>query len=134
MDYKVIIADEDVEEALILDVFANLQQIVIDQKNIDLNNPSPFIVEGQEAVLIGTTWGVNRPDVEDMEELSRMFPELTFYFMQASKILNANHFEDLTNYSMSLYQDGELREIFKPETIVWKSVKVIEFLESPWTS
>lgn len=132
MDYKVIIADEDIQEDDALEVFGKLQKLVIDQKNIDLNNPAPFIVDEREAVLIGTTWGVSRPDVEDMEEISAMFPDLTFHFIQASRILNTNHFESLKNFSLSVYQDGELREVFKPEPIVWKSVQAMEFLPNPW--
>lgn len=132
MDYKVIIADEDIQDDDALEVFGKLQKLVIDQKNIDLNNPAPFIVDEREAVLIGTTWGVSRPDVEDMEEISAMFPDLTFHFIQASRILNTNHFESLKNFSLSVYQDGELREVFKPEPIVWKSVQAMEFLPNPW--
>lgn len=132
MDYKVIIADEDIQEDDALEVFGKLQKLVIDQKNIDLKNPAPFIVDEREAVLIGTTWGVSRPDVEDMEEISAMFPDLTFHFIQASRILNTNHFENLKNFSLSVYQDGELREVFKPEPIVWKSVQAMEFLPNPW--
>lgn len=134
MDYKVIIADENVEDELVLEVFEKLQKLVIDKKNIDMKNPAPFIVEGQSAVLIGTTWGVSRPDVEDIEEISESFPELTFHVIQASQILNGNHFEKLTNYSLSVYQGGDLREVLKPEPIVWKSVQVIEFMPSPWES
>jgi hypothetical protein len=134
MDYKVIIADEDVEAIVVMEVFEMLQKLVIDKKNIDLKNPAPFVVEGQEAVLIGTTWGVSRPDVEDLQEVSEAFPDLTFHFIQAGKILNGNHFENLSNFSLSVYQKGQLLEVMKPEPIVWKSKHVVEFLPSPWTS
>lgn len=132
MDYKVVIADEDFSEDEAHEIFQRLQEMVIDGKNIDIKNPAPFIVEGLEAVLIGTTWGVSRPDVEDMQELSSLYPDLTFHFIQASQILNGNHFENLKNYSLSVYEDGELREVFKPEPIVWKSSKMVEFLPNPW--
>lgn len=134
MDYKVIIANEDVEDDVVQEVFETLQKLVIDQKNIDLKSPVPFIVEGQEAVLIGTTWGISRPQVEDVEEISRVFPDLTFNVIQANSILNGNHFEKLRNFSMSVYERGELLEVLKPEPIVWKSVHAVEFLPTPWTS
>lgn len=134
MDYKVIIADENVEDEIVLDVFQKLQNLVIEQKNIDMRNFAPFNVDGQEAVLIGTTWGVSRPQVEDIQEISEMFPDLTFHVVQVNNILNGNHFEKLTNFSLSIYQDGELLEMMKPEPIVWKSVHVVEFKPTPWTS
>lgn len=132
MDYKVIIANQDVTEETIADVFQTLQQKVINRKNIDMKNPAPFIVEGQAADLIGTTWGTSYPYTDDMEELSEQYSDLTFHVIQASNILNGTHFEDLTNYSMFVYRDGHLREVLKPEPIVWKSVKVIEVRENPW--
>lgn len=134
MDYKVIIADENVEDEIVLEVFQKLQNLVIEKKNIDMQKFAPFNVDGQEAVLIGTTWGVNRPQVEDIQELSEMFPDLTFHVVQVNNILNGNHFEKLTNFSLSVYQDGELMEMFKPEPIVWKSVHQVEFKPTPWTS
>jgi hypothetical protein len=134
MDYKVIIADEGVEEELALEVFKKLQELVIKQKNIDMKNPAGFIVQGQEAVLIGTTWGVSRPDMEDIEEISSLFPELTFQVIQASRILNGNHFEDLRNYSLSVYQKGNLMEVYKPQPIVWTSMHQVQYLETPWES
>lgn len=132
MDYKVIIANQGVAEETITSVFETLQQMVINGKNIDMNNPVPFIVEGQSADLIGTTWGTSYPHTEDIENLSAHYHDLTFHVIQASRILNGKHFEDLTHYSMFVYQDGSLREVLKPEPIVWKSVKVIEVREGPW--
>lgn len=134
MDYKVIIANENVEEDTILEVFQNLQNLVIEKKNIDMQNFAPFSLEAQEAVLIGTTWGVSRAQEEDMQEISAMYPDLTFHVIQVNKLLNGNHFEKLANFSLSVYEDGELMETLKPEPIVWKSVHKVEFLPTPWTS
>lgn len=134
MDYKVIIANENVEEETILEVFQNLQNLVIEKKNIDMQNFAPFSMEAQEAVLIGTTWGVSRAQEEDMQEISAMYPDLTFHVIQVNKLLNGNHFEKLANFSLSVYEDGELTETLKPEPIVWKSVHKVEFMPTPWTS
>lgn len=132
MDYKVIIADEGVSEETILTVFQTLQTLVIERKNINLAEASPFMVEGQSAVLVGTVWGVSRSYTEDIEELSSTFPDLTFNVIQVNSLLNGKHFEELTHYSMSVYQDGQLQEVFKPEPIVWKSAKKVEIMPDPW--
>ena len=134
MDYKIVITDYHVDDEYASEIFQKLQKLVIDGKNIDMKNPAPFSVEGNTAVLIGTTWGVSRPDVEDMAEISKHYSDLTFHFIQASSILNGNHFEDLRNYSLSVYQNGLIREIMKPEPIVWKSTRVMEIRQTPWTS
>lgn len=134
MDYKVIIADEDVSDEIVMEVFQNLQTLVIENKNIDMNKFAPFFCEAQEAVLIGTTWGVSRAQEEDMREISAMYPDLTFHVIQVNELLNGNHFEKLTNYSMSVYRDGVFLETLKPEPIVWKSVHKVEFMPTPWTS
>jgi hypothetical protein len=132
MDYKIVITDEEVSDETAEAIFGHLQKMVIDSQNIDMKNFSPFRVEGKEATLIGTTWGVQRSDSEDMAELSETFPDVTFHFIQVSKILNEHHFDALKHYSLSVYQDGMLREVMKPEPIVWKSSQVMQILENPW--
>lgn len=133
MDYKVIIANDDVQEEVILNVFEKLQNLVLEQKNIDMKNFAPFMVEGQEAVMVGTTWGVSRPDMEDVEELSALYPDLTFHVIKVSTVLNSKHFETLNHYSLSVYENGNLMEVMKPEPITWKSVHQVEYLPSPWS-
>ena len=132
MDYKVIIADEDVTDEEAEAVFAALTKLVVEGKNIDRSTFGGFLPEGREAVLVGTTWGTDHPDTEDMEAISAMYPDFTFHIIQVGGVLNGNHFERLRHYTLSIYKGGNLLETMKPEPIVWKSSQVIEYLPSPW--
>lgn len=134
MDYKIVIntETEEISGEKVDEIFETLNNIIIREKNIDMENPSLFIVEGEEAALIGTTWGTQRANTEDMEELSSEYPDLTFYLIQASRILNIHHFEDLANYALFVYRGGDLHERMKPQPITWELVETVEYRENPW--
>ena len=131
MHYKLSVddtySDEEVEN-----FWASLEQIVDNNQNINYGEfTAPFITEGNAIMLIGSQWGYNRPQKKDMEELSSLFPEVTFNLIQASDILNGDHFEDLKNYTLTEYRNGSTARILKPRPVEWEVIREVKKV-SPW--
>lgn len=133
MDYKFSIVDEHVTDEEAEEIFRNLVEIIVREKNFDPKAGLPFVTENdRSATLIKAVWGTTRTVEKDLEEWTELYPELTFEVVQVSDVLNINHFEPLKNYTKFIYKDGIALERFKPEPLVWTSVHKTEIRPTPW--
>jgi hypothetical protein len=118
MHYKVIVPDTtpDNESQVYWDA---LQRIVLEGKNLNIQTSDPFVAEGTSIVLINGEWGTRRPVSDDLKELSAQFPETTFSLIVATDIINAEHFENLRQFSLKEFEDGRLVRTYLPHPIEW---------------
>jgi hypothetical protein len=131
MYYKLYVDDSVSEEDVII-YWESLQLIIDASENINYaQHNEPFIAEGNTIMLIDSEWGYKRPQTADIEELSVLYPDETFYLIQASRILNGDHFEQLKQYSLSEFTDGHIRRILKPKPIEWELSREFKQLD-PW--
>jgi len=118
MHYKVTVPDTTSnDEAYVY--WDALQKIVIHGKNINTHTSDPFITEGTSVVLINGEWGTRRPVDEDLKELSIQFPDTTFSLIVATDIINAEHFENLRQFSLKEFEAGKLTRTYRPHPIEW---------------
>lgn len=118
MHYKVIVPDTTSnDEAHVY--WDALQRIVLNGKNLNTKTSDPFIAEGTSIVLINGEWGTRRPVNDDLKELSTQFPETTFSLITATDIINAEHFENLQQFSLKEFEDGRLVRTYLPHPIEW---------------
>lgn len=131
MQYKLYV-DETIPEDDIALFWDSLQQIVDENENINYETHNePFIAEGNAVMLINSEWGYKRPMASDVEELSALYPDVKFHLIQASNILNGDHFETLKNYTLTEFENGRQKRILKPQPIEWVVSREFKTLD-PW--
>lgn len=130
MHYRIGFND-DISDEKVDEIYHDLIKIVQEHESLDKTKDGWFLQEGKTIVLINQVWGINRPEVYDVEELSEKHPDVVFYVTRVSEVLNTTHFEPLKNYSLSEYRNGALVSISEPEPIKWVTVREFRRL-NPW--
>lgn len=131
MHYKLYIDDRYSYETA-NSLFAELSKIIQKHENIDFKKyPEPLVQVGNSVILLNSNWGAKRPEVDDIEELSANHPDITFFLLQISNVINEHHFEKLGNYSLSEYSKGSLVRISNAKPVEWETVREFRRI-NPW--
>jgi hypothetical protein len=66
-------------------------------------------------------WGVERPEVQDVQELSREYPQDVFYYVKVAGFQGIAEVEQLENFYRARIQDGDITAVYEAEPVTWTS-------------
>lgn len=122
MHYKITVK-ENISEEQLAEMFSYLRGVIKKNKNMRIEEESTFIQKEKALYIFNASWGIKRPEIYDIEDLSLQYPSYTFYFMEATDILNRVQLDTASNYSLSEYSKGTLQKIYTPKPVEWVMVQ-----------